>query len=129
MNKTFKKIAASIMAVTSLAVSMVGMSANALTASDNYSIFNWNRNGSNVEVSITNTSGANRYAQVNAYGYSSTGVYVGHIGGDARIADNATLRKSGTLTGAYSVTYGGTLYTSTSPVGTPLSSWQRSIGG
>lgn len=29
MNKTFKKIAASIMAVTSLAVSMVGMSANA----------------------------------------------------------------------------------------------------
>lgn len=60
---------------------------------------------------------------------SSTGVYVGHIGGDARIADNATLRKSGTLTGAYSVTYGGTLYTSTSPVGTPLSSWQRSIGG
>ncbi len=30
MNKTFKKIAASIMAATSLAVSMVGMSANAV---------------------------------------------------------------------------------------------------
>ena len=39
MNKTFKKIAASIMAVTTLAVSMAGMSANAY-GGYNYETFN-----------------------------------------------------------------------------------------
>lgn len=36
MNKTFKKIAASIMAISTLAVSMVGMSANAATNANIY---------------------------------------------------------------------------------------------
>lgn len=52
MNKTFKKIAASIMAVTSLAVSMSGMSASAVVTprvggSDGFSI-----NGASVTTSI-----------------------------------------------------------------------------
>jgi len=127
MKNTFKKIAASIMAVASLTVSAVGIGANAATASDSYSTFSWSWNGSSNTVSIKNTSGATRYAQVNAYGYNAAGEYVGHIGEDnGGLQDNKTLSKSGNIYGATSVVYGGILYTSTSPVGTPLSSWTRS---
>ena len=127
MKNTFKKITASIMAVASLTVSAVGIGANAATASDSYSTFGWSWNGSRNTVSITNSSGATRYAQVNAYGYNAAGAYVGHIGNDEKyLSDNATLSDSGDIYGATSITYGGILYTSTVPVGTPLSSWTRS---
>lgn len=127
MKNTFKKIVASIMAVASLTVSSVGMGANAATASDSYSTFSWSWTGSYNKVSITNSSGATHYAQVNAYGYNAAGEYVGHIGKDEKyLSDNDTLTSDGYIYGAASVVYGGTLYTSTSPVGTPLSSWTRS---
>ena len=127
MKNTFKKVAVSIMAVASLTVSAVGMGANAATASDSYSTFGWSWDGSSNTVSITNSSGATRYAQVNAYGYNAAGAYVGHIGeDDGELKDNRTLSKSGNIYGATSVVYGGILYTSTVPVGTPLSSWTRS---
>ena len=126
MTKKFKKIVASVMAGASLTTGAIGLSASASTATNSYSVFNWDRNGTNVSVSITNTSGASRYAQVNAYGYNSAGAYVGHIGNEGSISDNSTLSKSGTLTNATSVTFGGTLYSSTKPVGTPLATWTRS---
>lgn len=127
MKNTFKKIAVSIMATASIAISAVGMVANAETVADSYSIFNWSGSGSYNSVSLTNTSGATRYAQVNVYGYDTYGNYVDHFGKDEKyLGDGETLSADGYIYGAVSFTYGGILYTSTSPVGVPLSSWLKS---
>ncbi|MBQ7002816.1 MAG: hypothetical protein IJN57_02445 [Oscillospiraceae bacterium] len=94
MNKTFKKIAASIMTVASLAVGAVGVSASAAEISPRYSgptgyvsfgdgatagIYRdstqinistkWNT-GSTVYVELTSTSGAAASGQKNKYGYN-----------------------------------------------------------
>ncbi len=126
MKKTFKKIAASVMAIASLSTCAMGISASAATATNSYSIFEWNRSGTSVSVSLTNTSGVSRYAQVNAYGYNSAGAYVGHIGNEASISDGSSVSKSGSISGATSVTFGGTLYSGTRPVGTPITTWTKS---
>lgn len=146
MKKTFKKIAASVMAVATLAVGMVGMSVSAaaqdetikepeITASnitiplnqdsDDYSVFNWGRSGSTVAVRLTAKSGT-RYGQVSCYGYDSKGVYVGHIGNEgvlyATNASKKSVEKQGTLS-AYSYTFYGYLYLTGQPKGNPLSNW------
>lgn len=126
MTNKLKKLAASIMAVATLTTGAMGISASALTASNSYSIFNWNRSGTSVSVSLQNTSGVKRYAQVNAYGYNSSGVYVGHISNEATLNDGSAVSKSGSISGATSVTFGGTLYSGTKPVGTPITTWARS---
>lgn len=68
MNKIFKKIAASIMAVTALTVSVVGMSANASRTERNgsYTTLTSDREGSAVTATLTVKSNVNtpRYGQV-----------------------------------------------------------------
>lgn len=127
MTKTFKKIAASVMAATTLAVGAASMTASAYTDNDNYSSFSWDRNGSRVSVSLTNTSGASRYAQVSAYGYNAAGYYVDHISNSGIISDGQTKSASGSIA-ATSYKFYGNLYSSTVPKGTPLSPWVKTIG-
>lgn len=146
MRKTFKKIAAAVMAVTSLAVGMVGMSVSAAAQdetveapkiiennisialnqdSDSYSVFNWGRSGSTVAVRLTAKSGT-RYGQVSCYGYNSKGEYVGHIGNESILyatnASKKSVEKQSSLS-AYSYTFYGYLYLTGQPIGNYLSSW------
>lgn len=125
MKKVFKKSIASVIAIASLSVCMVGMSVNAATVSDSNSIFKWNRSGSSVSVALTNTSGTTRYAQVNCYGYDSAGGYVGHIGNEAVLSDGDEVSKSGNIT-ASSYVYQGYLYSGSTPYGTPTKVWTKS---
>lgn len=146
MRKTFKKVAASVMAVASLAVGAVSMSVSAAAQdetvkepeiaarsisiplnqdSDDYSVFNWGRSGSTVAVRLTAKSGT-RYGQVSCYGYDSKGVYVGHIGNESVLyatnASKKSVEKQGTLS-AYSYTFYGYMYLTGQPKGDPLSDW------
>ena len=125
MNKITKKGTASIMAIATLTTSSVGITASAATASDGYSTFKWNRSGTYASVSLTNNSGLNRYAVINAYGYNAAGEYVNNIGNDGVLADNATMSKDGYINGATSITFGGYLYSITYPTGDLLSYWKR----
>ncbi|MCD7811703.1 MAG: hypothetical protein LUG91_07630 [Ruminococcus sp.] len=125
MKKAIKKIAVTVFTTASLSALMVGMNANALTASDSYSIFTWNRSGTSVSSSLTNTSGSSRYAQVNAYGYNTAGYYVSNIAKEGTLAQSESVSTSGTISAA-TYTFGGTLYSGTTPTGTPLSSWIKS---
>ena len=128
MKKTFKKIAATVMAVAALAVGTVGMTVNAdYSASNQYSTFTWYRSGTYGKVSLTNNSGARRYAQVNIYGYNTAGKYVGNLGNSGIIAQGKKLDKKGTINYAASMAFGGFLYSSTKPVGGYLGTpWSKS---
>ena len=126
--KRFKRIAAGLLATATMAIGIGGLSASASTASDNYSVFTWSKSGSSVSVSIKNTTKTTRMAQVNSTGYDAYGNYIGFISNEGNIGDSQTLSKSGTLSGAVSVTFSGNLYSSRTAVGTPLSHWSRSIG-
>lgn len=124
MRKTFKKVAASVMAVASLAVGMVGMSTNAATATDPYSKFTWGKSGSKASCALANTNKANRYAQVAIYLYDAQGNYITHVSNHGVIGDSESISTSTTQYAA-SYEYLGTLYLTTLPQGNPLSTWVR----
>lgn len=136
MKTVFKKVVAVIAtAMISTSIGMLGVGAFAsdnsvnfedLTAADDDSIFTWSNDGIYAKVCLENTSGSSRYAQVNAYGYDARGYYVDHIVNEGVIADGEEICTSGNLPGAKSITFEGTLYSGTQPVGTPLSHWTRS---
>ena len=127
MNKKIKKIAAAVMAAATLAAGSVGMTASAQTVNDNYSTFTWSKSGSNVSVSLTNNSGASRYATISAYGYTAAGAYVDNIGKSGTISQSSTISKSGSIVAA-SYRFFGYLYSNTTGTGGTLSYWSKSIG-
>jgi hypothetical protein len=128
MKKTFKKTLASIMSAVSLAMCVTGMSASASskTETDNYSKFYYYRNTTDCGCELTNLSGANRYAQVSMTVYTNYGTYYPSN-------SNPSLphgSKIGCYYSGYVITgveFFGTLYFNTTPYGTPLSSWHRSL--
>ena len=64
MKKSLKKIMASALAVATMAVSVVGMNANAITQTDAYSSFTYNRYYTSANCTMDNTSGTSgRYIQ------------------------------------------------------------------
>lgn len=124
MKSMLKKSLAAVMSVASLTVGMIAMSANAATATDAYSKFTWGKSGSTASCSLTNTSKANRYAQVAVYLYDAQGNYITHVSNHGVIGDSQTISTSTTRYAA-SYEYIGTLYLTESPQGNPLSSWVR----
>lgn len=73
MKKTFKKITAALMAVTSLAVGMVGMSANAATGTRNLQYYSSRYIGGGAPGSASYTDVCKLYAtNAEYYGYCST---------------------------------------------------------
>lgn len=73
MKNTFKKISASVMAVASLAVGMVGVSANAATGTQNYQNYSSRYIGGGAPGSASYTDVCQLYAtSAGYYGYCST---------------------------------------------------------
>ncbi len=73
MKKTFKKLAASVMAVTSLAVGMIGISANAATGTQNLQNYDSRYIGGGAPGSASKTDVCELYAtNAGYYGYCST---------------------------------------------------------
>lgn len=124
MKNMFKRSLAAVMAVASLAVGMVGMSANAASSND-YAALDGARDGGYVYLSLYNKTKDARYGQLSCYVYTREGAYVYHDSTHGVIAG-----KDSMYLHAYSVpennTYRyvgyGTLYLTQLPQGTPLAS-------
>lgn len=111
MKKTFKKIAAAVMAVTTLAVGMTGMSASAATVgninlhkvvgapgSDTVTSQQWNFTTASTTTSMSITSYTKNGSNSYVFLYSSTGV--------------SSLKYSEGSDSAYNVTVGKSAYAS-----------------
>lgn len=127
MNMKFKKIAACLMATASLATSMVGLGANAATATDSNSKFDYYRDSMSAECTLTNTTQQDRYAQVSMTIYTADGTkfasnYNPSLGYWEELSRSYDSPK--VITG---VVFYGTLYYNTQPVGTPISSWHYTL--
>ncbi len=126
MNKTFKKITASIMAVTTLAINLAGFSANATSASGNYSTLESTKNGSAVTATLTVKSNVTdvRYGQVSIR-YMENGSTT-YYTNEAKLSYNKSgyaryVKKSANHTYT-SIEVAGTLYANSTPNGTPCDS-------
>lgn len=128
MKKTFKKLAAVTMAVASLTVGMVGMSASAAsqTVTDSYSKFYYYRNNTSAGCTLTNTTSTNRYAQASMTVYTADGTaFPGDYNPSLGYFKSVSCSYNGsTITG---VEFYGTLYLNTTPYGTPVSSWHTTL--
>ncbi|WP_141630237.1 hypothetical protein [Ruminococcus flavefaciens] len=128
MKKTFKKTIASIMSVVSLAMCVTGMSASAssATVTDSYSKFYYYRNTTDCGCTLTNLSGSPRYAQVSMTVYTNYGTYFpGNY--DPALPNGSSVSCSYSGYVVTGVEFYGTLYFNTTPYGTPLSSWHKSL--
>jgi hypothetical protein len=126
--KKLKKIVTILLTATTLSIGISGISSvSAATTADSYSSFSWSRNGTSGSVSLKNNSGASRYVQVSFVGYNTAGTYVGNLGNEGIVSQGNSKSKSGTINYASSMTFSGYLYAGTSPVGTPLSYWSKSV--
>ena len=127
MKMNFKKIATATIAVASLVVGMVGMSTSAAEPlTDSYSKFECNKNLTSADCTLTNTTTTNRYAQVSMTVYTADGTY---FSGDSNQSlgykkSVSCEYKGSIITG---VEFYGTLYSSTTPYGTPVSSWYKTL--
>lgn len=126
MRKTFKKIAAATMAVASLTVGMVSMSASAGTATDSYSKFEYTKSQSSAKCILTNSTNTNRYAQVSMTVYTADGTaFPGNYNPSLGYRNSVSCSYNGSIiTG---VEFYGTLYFNTTPYGTPVSSWYKTL--
>ena len=93
------------------------------TETNEYSIFSWNRNGSEVSVSITNTTRLPRYARVRIYCYNGT--LVKTLTDAAVLDDGETLSLSGNVPEATDFSFGASLGTDSTPYSPDLTSWLR----
>ena len=101
MKKTFKKIAASVMAMATLAVGVAGMSVSADQIVGNYGTFTW----SERSLSVTNTTRISRKVITSVTVYSnSTGAYI------TTAVDSKTCGYGTTATVTVSSAYPSSLY-------------------
>lgn len=132
MRKTFKKFAASVMALSFLTIGLTGISASAASEND-YGQLTGSRSGSFVTVNLHNKTTTSRYAQVSAYSYTSTGAYIDHYGiegvvGGYNSSDGGNIGFSNIRLkpGSYYKAY-GYLYFNQTPYGTPVASLDLSL--
>jgi len=124
MKNMLKRSLAAVMAVASLAVGMVGMSANATTETDNYSAFTYNRSGSTASCSLKNSTSGPKYAQVSMTIYCVDGSVKFPGNHNSALANQQSVGRSYTAS-ATGVEFYGDLYLTQQPMGDPLSHWYR----
>lgn len=130
MKKAIKKIAVTVFTTASLSALMVGMNANAssATVTDSYTKFYYYRGTTSATCTLTNTSGSSRYAQaaMTVYLLDSSTKYTAKENNSLSSGSSVTTSYDGssTITG---VEYRGTLYTSTTATGDPLSAWRKTL--
>lgn len=126
MKSMLKKSLAAVMSVASLTVGMVAMSANAVTATDSYSKFEYNKYQTSANCKLTNTTSTARYAQVSMTVYDIDGTaFPGNYNQYLGSYQSVSCSYNGSLISG--VEFYGTLYLTTSPQGTPVSSWHRTL--
>lgn len=122
MKKTFKKITAAIMAVSTLAVSMVGMSVDAVQTEKNgtYTTLTSDKNGSAITATLAVKSNVNspRYGQLSiAYTengsttyYTNHGILAYNISGYSRTLQKSASHTYNTINVHSGIYYDGTPY-------------------
>lgn len=127
MKKMFKRVTASVMAVTAITVGMVGMSASAVSEND-YGQLTGSRSGNFVTVNLHNKTKTSRYGQVNCFSYDENGDYVDHyvkegIVGGYNSSDKGNIGfKNIRLKAGTRYVAEGRLYLTEAPYGTPVAS-------
>lgn len=128
MKNAIKKIAVTVFTTASLSALMVGMNANAssATVTDSYSKFYYYRNTSSAGCTLTNSTSKNRYVQASMTVYTADGTaYPSNYNSSLGYFESVSTSYNGsTITG---IEYYGTLYSTTSSQGTSVSSWHKTL--
>lgn len=130
MTKLLKKLITAVITVSCL-TSVTVLSANAALDVDSYSKFTYDKYDVSTGCSLLNRSGATRYAQTSLTAHlddGSTKYANNHMEDCANgcMSSCSYFTESG-WTHIEFTEFRGTLYSGTSPVGTPLSNWNKTL--